>query len=78
MKLHSLHEIDNTEGTVQLHDVLNGGQLILHPAPNPNDPNEYVHRLMPLRQILMASTAPCDGRAGRSTSASLAYALSPS
>ncbi|KAK0267211.1 hypothetical protein LTR35_016486 [Friedmanniomyces endolithicus] len=40
MKLHSLHEIDNTEGTVQLHDVLNGGQLILHPSPNPHDPND--------------------------------------
>ncbi|KAK4950306.1 hypothetical protein LTR10_011287 [Elasticomyces elasticus] len=40
MRLHSLDELDNTEGTVQLHDELNGGQLILHPTPNPNDPND--------------------------------------
>ncbi|KAK4555268.1 hypothetical protein LTR86_007564 [Recurvomyces mirabilis] len=40
VRLRSFDELDNTEGTVQLHDESNGGRLILHPTPNPNDPND--------------------------------------
>lgn len=38
MQLRTLHELDSSEGTVQLHSDTN--QLILHPAPNPHDPND--------------------------------------
>lgn len=40
MKFHSLKDLDNSEGTVLLHDTLHDGHLILHPTPNPNDPND--------------------------------------
>lgn len=39
MGLRSLKELDRSEGTVQLHDNSDDGHLILHPTPNPNDPN---------------------------------------
>jgi len=38
MYLRTLHELDSSEGTVQLHSDSN--ELILHPAPNPHDPND--------------------------------------
>lgn len=40
MRLVSLKELDRSEGTVQLHDAHGDGGLILHPKPNPNDPND--------------------------------------
>ncbi|KAI7282566.1 MFS general substrate transporter [Hortaea werneckii] len=40
MQLRSLKELDSSEGTVQLHSTSDDGELILHPAPNPNDPND--------------------------------------
>lgn len=40
MRLHSLKELDSSEGTVQFHDESDQGNLILHPKPNPNDPND--------------------------------------
>lgn len=40
MHLHSLRELDSSEGTVQLHTKTNNHQLILHPRPNPHDPND--------------------------------------
>lgn len=40
VRLRCFDELDNTEGTVQLHDESDGGRLILHPTPNPNDPND--------------------------------------
>jgi hypothetical protein len=39
MRFHTLKELDSSEGTVQLHDNSNGN-IVLHPAPNPNDPND--------------------------------------
>ena len=36
----SLKDLDSTEGTVQLHAQSSDGHLILHPASNPNDPND--------------------------------------
>ncbi|QIW99570.1 hypothetical protein AMS68_005088 [Peltaster fructicola] len=39
MKLRSLRDLDNSEGTVQLHSSFNSS-LVLHPAPNPSDPND--------------------------------------
>lgn len=38
--MHCLRDLDATEGTVQLHATEDDGKLILHPAPNPNDPND--------------------------------------
>ncbi|KAK5164221.1 uncharacterized protein LTR77_009915 [Saxophila tyrrhenica] len=38
--MHSLRDLDSTEGTVQLHAVTEDGHLILHPTPNPHDPND--------------------------------------
>ena len=35
-----LKDLDNTEGTVQLHAQSSDGHLILHPTPNPLDPND--------------------------------------
>ncbi|EME38989.1 hypothetical protein DOTSEDRAFT_57289 [Dothistroma septosporum NZE10] len=40
MKFHCLEDLDDAEGTVLLHDINNDGNLILHPTPNPNDPND--------------------------------------
>lgn len=40
MHFYSLRELDSSEGTVQLHDASGDGSLILHPLPNPNDPND--------------------------------------
>ncbi|KAK4543369.1 hypothetical protein LTR36_005512 [Oleoguttula mirabilis] len=40
MRLHSLKELDSSEGTVLLHSEGDDSHLILHPAPNPNDPND--------------------------------------
>jgi len=39
MRFHTLKELDSSEGTVQLHDNSNGS-VVLHPTPNPNDPND--------------------------------------
>ena len=39
MRFHTLKELDSSEGTVQLHDNGNGN-IVLHPTPNPNDPND--------------------------------------
>ena len=38
--MHSFKDLDKTEGTVQLHATEHDGKLILHPAPNPYDPND--------------------------------------
>ena len=38
--MHSLRDLDSTEGTVQLHAHDQDGHLILHPIPNPHDPND--------------------------------------
>ena len=38
--MRALKDIDSTEGTVQLHAQTEDGHLILHPHPNPNDPND--------------------------------------
>ncbi|KAK3049071.1 hypothetical protein LTR09_009725 [Extremus antarcticus] len=38
--MHSLRDLDSTEGTVQLHALTSDGHLILHPTPNPHDPND--------------------------------------
>lgn len=41
MRLHSLKELDSSEGTFKLHDVhAEDGAVILHPKPNPNDVND--------------------------------------
>ncbi|KAK5136176.1 hypothetical protein LTR08_004013 [Meristemomyces frigidus] len=40
MHLHTLKELDSTEGTVQLHSEGDDAHFILHPTPNPNDPND--------------------------------------
>ncbi|KAK5112425.1 hypothetical protein LTR85_011534 [Meristemomyces frigidus] len=40
MQLRTLKELDISEGTVQLHSEDDDGHLILHPTPNPNDPND--------------------------------------
>ncbi|KAK4144428.1 protein HOL1 [Dichotomopilus funicola] len=39
MGLHTLHDLDNTEGTVRLHHGTDPA-LLLHPRPSPNDPND--------------------------------------
>ena len=38
--MHSLKDLDGSEGTVQLHAKSSDGHLILHPTPNPLDPND--------------------------------------
>lgn len=35
-----LRDLDNSDGTVQLHAQSSDGHIILHPTPNPNDPND--------------------------------------
>ncbi|GAB1310609.1 MFS general substrate transporter [Madurella fahalii] len=42
MRLHTLHELDKTEGTVQLRDVSTSdtSSLVLFPHPSPTDPND--------------------------------------
>ncbi|KAK5111863.1 hypothetical protein LTR62_004595 [Meristemomyces frigidus] len=40
VRLRCFDELDSTEGTVQLHDEADDGRLILHPRPNPDDPND--------------------------------------
>ena len=40
LNMKSLRDLDSTEGTVQLHSKSEDGHLILHPTPNPNDPND--------------------------------------
>lgn len=44
MRLHTLHELDKSEGTVQLHKVshLDAGSdlVVLVPRPNEHDPND--------------------------------------
>ncbi|KXS96406.1 hypothetical protein AC578_3002 [Pseudocercospora eumusae] len=40
MRLHSLRELDSSEGTVQLHARQTHARLILHPRPNYHDPND--------------------------------------
>ena len=40
IKMKCLKDLDSTEGTVQLHSKSEDGHLILHPTPNPDDPND--------------------------------------
>jgi hypothetical protein len=40
MRLHTLKELDSSEGTVKLHTEGDDGAFVLHPTPNPNDPND--------------------------------------
>lgn len=40
MRLHTLKELDSSEGTVKLHVEGGDGAFVLHPTPNPNDPND--------------------------------------
>ena len=40
MHLCTLRDLDNTEGSVQLHSKSDDGHLILHPQPNAQDPND--------------------------------------
>ncbi|KAK0630224.1 major facilitator superfamily domain-containing protein [Bombardia bombarda] len=42
MRLHTIHELDRTEGTVQLRKEASGDapSLVLVPRPSPNDPND--------------------------------------
>ncbi|GAB7324494.1 hypothetical protein MBLNU13_g08410t1 [Cladosporium sp. NU13] len=40
MRLHTLKELDSSEGTVKLHTEGDDGTFVLHPTPNPNDPND--------------------------------------
>lgn len=40
LKMKCLKDLDSTEGSVQLHSRGDDGHLILHPQPNPNDPND--------------------------------------
>lgn len=40
MQLRSLKELHHSEGTVLLHAEGDDGHFILHPTPNPNDPND--------------------------------------
>jgi MFS family permease len=40
MRLHTLKELDSSEGTVTLHADGDDGIFVLHPTPNPNDPND--------------------------------------
>ncbi|KAM0718259.1 hypothetical protein Q7P37_006591 [Cladosporium fusiforme] len=40
MRLHSLKELDSSEGTVKLHIYGVDGPVVLHPTPNPHDPND--------------------------------------
>jgi MFS family permease len=55
MHLHTLKELDNSEGTVQLHDVQSQGEIILHPAPNANDPNDPLRWPKTKKYICFAS-----------------------
>lgn len=36
----ALADLNSSEGTVQLHAQSEDGHLILHPVPNPHDPND--------------------------------------
>lgn len=40
MRLHTLKDLDSTEGTVQLHSNAVDAQVILHPRPSKTDPND--------------------------------------
>jgi MFS family permease len=40
MRLHTLKESDNSEGTVKLHADGEDGAFVLHPTPNSHDPND--------------------------------------
>lgn len=40
MHLHSLHSLDHTDGTVQLHSSGTSSTIILHPRPSSNNPND--------------------------------------
>jgi MFS family permease len=57
MHLHTLKELDATEGTLQLHNLQSQGrgELILHPTPNPNDPNDPLRWSKTKKYICFAS-----------------------
>ncbi|WPH00966.1 Hypothetical protein R9X50_00380000 [Acrodontium crateriforme] len=55
MRLHSLRELDSSEGTVQLHDATGDGRLILNPTPDPNDPNDPLRWPIWKKHICFAS-----------------------
>lgn len=40
MRLHSFRELDSSEGTVRTYAPGDKSHLILHPTPNPDDPND--------------------------------------
>lgn len=40
MRLHSLRDLDSSDGTVKLHEAGDIGHFVLHPTPNPLDPND--------------------------------------
>lgn len=40
MRLHTFKELDSSEGTVQLHAEVGDKEIILHPTPSANDPND--------------------------------------
>ena len=40
MRFHSLKELDDTEGTVRIHNSNQDTHIILHPAPSAIDPND--------------------------------------
>lgn len=40
MPLHTLKELDSSLGTVRLHADGDDGHIVLHPTPNPHDPND--------------------------------------
>ena len=40
MRFQTLNELDSSHGTVLLRSTSTPDQLILHPQPNPNDPND--------------------------------------
>jgi hypothetical protein len=40
MRLRALRDLDASEGTFQLHASPDDKAFILHPTPNPNDPND--------------------------------------
>jgi MFS family permease len=55
MHLHTLKELDSTEGTLQLRDIQSHGEIILHPTPNNNDPNDPLRWSKTKKYICFAS-----------------------
>lgn len=55
MRLHTLKELDSSEGTVRLHSEGDDKHLILHPTPNPNDPNDPLRWSRSKKNVCFAS-----------------------